>query len=113
VNNYFITGPESASFGDIYADAFFQMNANQSAYTVGNLVDGSLDGVLNGTPSNTAGSAIVLNAPWAPTTLSIPTLSAVDAYNSLLVSAGCVSARCRGYLCFERRHVVGTEGAVV
>jgi hypothetical protein len=52
------------------------------------IVDGSLDGALNGAPSNTAGSSVVLNAPWSPTTSAIPTLSAADAYTSLIVSAG-------------------------
>lgn len=84
VNNYFIAGPETTSPGDNY----FQMNANQSVYAVGNMLDSSRDGILNGVPSNTVGSSLILSSPWAPTTTSIPTLSAEDAYTSVIASAG-------------------------
>jgi pectate lyase len=75
VGNYFITGPRTTSTGDTY----YQVDANQSAYAVGNYLDSNRDGVLNGSPYNTVGSAAVLGAPWAPTTSSIPTLSAAPA----------------------------------
>jgi len=84
INNYFIAGPETST----PSDAFFQMNSNQSVYEVGNLLDGNLDGILNGTEDNIVGSSLILSAPWSPTTTSIPALSAADAYASLLASAG-------------------------
>ena len=72
VGNYFITGPSTTSPGD----AYFQIDDNQSVYAVGNYMDSNKDGVLNGFPDNTVGSAAVLTTPWAATTSSIPTLSA-------------------------------------
>jgi pectate lyase len=91
VGNYFITGPRTTSTGDTY----YQVDANQSAYAVGNYLDSNRDGVLNGSPYNTVGSAAVLSAPWAPTTSSIPTLSAAPTsdcqtgvYNSVTESCG-------------------------
>lgn len=86
VNNYFIAGPETTSAGD----AYFQVNSNQSIYAVGNFIDGNQNGVLDGTASNTVGSAQVLTAPWASTTSSIPTLSAAAAFTSLLASSGAI-----------------------
>jgi regulation of enolase protein 1 (concanavalin A-like superfamily) len=86
VNNYFIAGPETTSAGD----AYFQVNSNQSIYAVGNFIDGNQNGVLDGTASNTVGSAKVLTAPWAATTSSIPTLSAAAAFTSLLASSGAI-----------------------
>ena len=35
INNYFITGPADPTGGS----AFFQMNANQTIYSIGNLID--------------------------------------------------------------------------
>ena len=84
INNYFITGPSTTSAGD----AFYQMNNTQSAYATGNMLDSNKDGVLNGSAYNTVGSALVLSAPWASTTASIPTLSAADAYAGLVASVG-------------------------
>lgn len=84
VNNYFIAGPATTSPGD----AYFQINSNQSIYASGNMIDSTPDGVLNGTSANTVGSAVVLTAPWAATTTSIPTLDAADAYASLILSSG-------------------------
>jgi VCBS repeat-containing protein len=84
VNNYFITGPATTN----PADTFFQIDDNQSAYAVGNMLDDNDDGVLNGSAYNTVGSAAVLSSPWSSTTSSIPTLSAADAYASLVAYAG-------------------------
>lgn len=84
VNNYFIAGPETTT----PSDAFFQMNANQSVYAVGNYIDASPDGVLNGTLNNTVDASLVLNAPWSATTTSIPTLSAADAVRYDTASSG-------------------------
>jgi hypothetical protein len=85
INNYFITGPMTTT----PSDAWFQMDANQSVYPVGNYLDSSNDGVLNGSLYNTIDSAgIYLTAPWSPLTSTIPTLSATDAYSSVLASSG-------------------------
>jgi hypothetical protein len=84
ISNYFITGPSTTSAGD----AFYQMNNTQSAYAVGNMLDSNKNGILDGSAYNTVGSALVLNAPWAATTTSIPTLSAAAAYASLVASVG-------------------------
>jgi regulation of enolase protein 1 (concanavalin A-like superfamily) len=84
VNNYFITGPRTTSA----SNAFFQMNSKQSVYAAGNFLDTSRDGSLNGNPLNTAGSSLVLAAPWAPTTNSISTLSAANAFTDVSSSAG-------------------------
>jgi hypothetical protein len=75
VNNYFITGPSTTNAGD----AFFQVN-NQSMYFEGNLLDSSNSGTLTGTAMGLPGGAVALTAPWAPTTPSIPTMTAADAY---------------------------------
>jgi len=85
INNYFITGPITTT----PSDAWFQMNANQSVYPVGNYLDNARDGVLNGIPYNTIdASGTYLTAPWAATTSSIPTLSAADAFPSVVASSG-------------------------
>jgi pectate lyase len=91
VGNYFITGPSTTSPGN----AYFQIGTNQSAYATGNYLDSNRDGVLNGSPDNTVGSAAVLAAPWAATTSSIPTLSMAptsscqtSAYTSVMESCG-------------------------
>jgi pectate lyase len=85
INNYFITGPMTTT----PSDAWFQMDANQSVYPAGNFLDQVPDGVLNGSLYNTIDSAgIYLTAPWSPLTSTIPTLSAQDAYTSVLASAG-------------------------
>jgi hypothetical protein len=84
ISNYFITGPATTT----PKDDWFQMNNKQSVYVVGNYLDSTPDGVLNGTPDNLVDAALYLSAPWATTTLSIPTLSAADAYTSVLGSAG-------------------------
>jgi hypothetical protein len=85
VNNYFIVGPMTST----PSDAWFQMNANQSVYAVGNYLDSARDGTLNGSPDNTIGSAgTYLTEPWSSTTKSIPTLSAAAAYTSVVASSG-------------------------
>ena len=43
---------------------------------------------MNGSPDNTIDAAIYLTAPWAPTTLTIPTLDAASAYASVVASDG-------------------------
>jgi autotransporter-associated beta strand protein len=61
INNYFITGPTDPSGGD----AFFQMNANQSIYSTGNLRDNNNDGALNGSSISPGGGGPVLSTPWS------------------------------------------------
>ncbi|KAJ7590212.1 polysaccharide lyase family 1 protein [Mycena floridula] len=84
INNYFIAGPSTTSASDDY----FQINANQKAFVTGNFLDSNKDGVLNGAAANTAGSAVVLSAPWASNSLSMATLTAQQAFTSVLASAG-------------------------
>jgi pectate lyase/regulation of enolase protein 1 (concanavalin A-like superfamily) len=84
VNNYFIAGPRTSSV----RNAYYQVNNKQTVYAVGNFLDGSRDGSLNGSAANTAGSALVSTAPWAATTNSIPALPAADAFTSVTASAG-------------------------
>ncbi len=84
VNNYFITGPATTDS----ANTYFQIDDNQSVYAAGNMLDDNKDGILNGSAYNTVGSAKVLSSPWASTTSSIPTLSAADAYASLVAFTG-------------------------
>jgi hypothetical protein len=84
INNYFIEGPATTNS----ADTFFQIDDNQSAYATGNMLDSNKDGVLNGSAYNSVGSAAVLSSPWSSTTSSIPTLSAADAYESLVAYDG-------------------------
>jgi hypothetical protein len=84
VNNYFISGPATTNAYDNY----FQMNNKQSVYAVGNFLDSSPDGVLNGSADNNVGPVVVLTSPWAPTTNAIPTISAQDAFTSVVESAG-------------------------
>jgi hypothetical protein len=75
VNNYFISGPSTTSA----SNAFFQVN-NQSMYFVGNMLDSAKSGTLTGTAMTLPGGAKALTAPFDPTTTSIPTMSAADAY---------------------------------
>jgi len=83
VNNYFITGPSTTSpNGD-----FFQFDGNQVVYGVGNLLDSSRDGVLNGGPSEPGGDTVSAT-PWSPVTATIPTVSAQNAYRIDVSSAG-------------------------
>jgi hypothetical protein len=84
INNYFIAGPMTT----VPTDAWFQMDNKQSVYATGNYLDSTPDAVLNGVPDNLVDASIYLTAPWAPSTTTIPTLSAADAFTSLVASAG-------------------------
>ncbi|KFX93768.1 hypothetical protein V490_04701 [Pseudogymnoascus sp. VKM F-3557] len=84
LNNYFITGPSTTSVSNYY----YQMNDKQSVYAHGNYADTKNDGVLAGAQENKVGSAVVLDAPWDPTSLGLAKLSAADAYTSVLANAG-------------------------
>jgi autotransporter-associated beta strand protein len=87
INNYFITGPATTNPND----DFFQFDANQSVYAVGNLLDSADNGTLGG--STTApGGVVTLNAPWSPVTATIPILSTASAYRADVSLAGALPA---------------------
>lgn len=77
INNYFITGPADSSG----ADAFFQMNSNQTIYAAGNLRDNNNDGALNGNAIDPGGGGTVLTAPWSPLSTNTTVYSAAGAYH--------------------------------
>lgn len=89
VNNYFVYGPAST---DATSNPWFQMDANQSIYYPGNLLDTNKDGTLNGANttlywySGTAGT--ILTAPWSPLTSTIPTVDAPSAYRIATSTTG-------------------------
>ena len=108
VNNYFIIGPSSTSLtGD-----FFQVNGNQTIYGVGNLMDTTKDGVLNGAPSE-PGSSIVAAAPWSPLTATIPTVSAQDAYRIDVSQAGPFPRDPLDSQVISQVMSLGTAGAII
>jgi len=109
VNNYFIAGPATTSSGN----AFFQINNKQSVYASGNFLDSNMDGTLNGSPNDTAGSALVLTSPWAPSTSSIPALNAQDAYASVVQSAGASPRDEVDSLVVQQTQSLGTEGQLI
>ena len=76
INNYFITGPTDPSGGN----AFYQMNANQSIYSTGNLRDNNNDGSLNGSAISPGGGGTVLTAPWSPLSTNTTVYSTAGAY---------------------------------
>ncbi len=84
INNYFITGPTDPSGGD----AFFQMNANQSIYSTGNLRDNNNDGVLNGSSISPGGGGPVLSMPWSSLSTNCTVYSTASAARYDLSWAG-------------------------
>ena len=84
VNNYFIAGPTTT----VPSDAYFQLGSNQIAYAVGNMLDSNVNGALDGSDYNTISNASYSTAPWSSLTNSISTLSATDAYYSVVATAG-------------------------
>ncbi|HSY25259.1 MAG TPA: hypothetical protein VK841_24205, partial [Polyangiaceae bacterium] len=83
IGNYFIAGPSTTSAGD----AFFQVN-DQAIYASGNLLDGNVNGTLDGTSLGVPSGSSALSEPWNPDTVSIPTLSAAAAYVDIVAQAG-------------------------
>ncbi|MGA2440134.1 MAG: autotransporter-associated beta strand repeat-containing protein [Tepidisphaeraceae bacterium] len=83
LNNYFIAGPSTTSPGD----AWYQLDANQSAYSSGNLLDGNKNGVLDGSPT-APGGLVSLSQEWSSKTQFLPTLSAAAAYSFDVAHAG-------------------------
>jgi autotransporter-associated beta strand protein len=108
VNNYFITGPSSTSPNS----DFFQFNGNQTVYGVGNMLDSSRDGVLNGGPSE-PGSGIFTATPWSPVTDTIPTVSAQNAYRIDISSAGPFPSDPLDALVISQVMSLGTAGAII
>ncbi|KAJ7245801.1 polysaccharide lyase family 1 protein [Mycena rebaudengoi] len=84
IGNYFIAGPSTTSASDDY----FQMNANQKVFATGNFLDSNKDGVLNGVVANSVGSAVVLSSQWNSGSTGLATLTAAQAFTSVLASAG-------------------------
>ena len=76
INNYFITGPTDPSG----ANAFYQMDANQTIYSTGNLRDNNNDGVLNGSSISPGGGGTVLTAPWSPLSTNTTVYTTAGAY---------------------------------
>jgi autotransporter-associated beta strand protein len=83
VNNYFITGPSSTA----PQDDFFQFDGGQTVYAVGNLLDSSRNGTLNGVPTAPGGDTVSAT-PWSTVTATIPTVSATTAYRTDVSNAG-------------------------
>lgn len=84
VNNYFITGPMTST----PSDQFFQMNNKQTVYAVGNMLDSTADGILNGVENDVVDQAVMVSTPWSPVTASIPTVSTTAAYGLVTANAG-------------------------
>ena len=76
INNYFITGPTDPSGGN----AFYQMNANQTIYSTGNLRDNNNDSALNGSAISPGGGGPVLSAPWSTLSTNTTVYSTAGAY---------------------------------
>ncbi len=75
IDNYFITGPTDPSG----ANAFFQINSNQTIYATGNLRDNNNDGALNGSAIGPGGGGTVLTAPWSALSTNATVFSAAGA----------------------------------
>jgi len=83
IGNYFIAGPATTNS----SNAYFQMG-NQSVFSSGNYLDSNKNGVIDGKALAIGGGATALSAPWSPTTSSIPTSSAANAYSYVVANAG-------------------------
>ncbi|KAF7355094.1 Polysaccharide lyase family 1 protein [Mycena sanguinolenta] len=109
INNYFIAGPSTTSAGDDY----FQMNANQEVFASGNFLDSNKDGVLNGAAANTVGSALVLSAPWNSGSTALATLTAAQAFTSVVASAGASPRDQVDAFVVATVQSLGTSGAII
>jgi len=89
VNNYFVAGPASTSNTSF---PWFQMDASQSIYHLGDLSDTNSDGVLNGDTTSIywyqGAASTMLTAPWSPLTSLIPTSDAPSAFRTVLSTVG-------------------------
>jgi hypothetical protein len=84
IDNYFIAGPSTNAPGD----DFYQMNAGQTVYASGNLLDSNADGTLNGTDAGQPGGTTKASKANSTDTASLPTTSAAAAYADVLANAG-------------------------
>jgi hypothetical protein len=84
IDNYFIAGPSTSQAGD----DFFQMNAGQTVYVKGNLLDSNKDGTLNGTDAGYPGSTTHATSMSSADTAGLTTKSAADTYTTVLAGAG-------------------------
>ena len=84
IDNYFIAGPSTNAPGD----DFYQMNAGQTVYASGNLLDSNADGTLNGTDAGQPGGTTKATKANSTDTASLPTTSAAAAYADVLANAG-------------------------
>jgi len=83
VNNCFVCGPSGKP-----GTPFFQMGPNISIYGAGNCMDTNKNGSLNPRPIKVP-EGHPLSAPWNPAiTGTLPTLSAVDAFEDVVSNAG-------------------------
>ncbi|KAF8211387.1 polysaccharide lyase family 1 protein [Mycena galopus ATCC 62051] len=109
INNYFIAGPSTTSPGD----AWFQIDDNQAAYASGNFLDSNRDGVLNGAASNTIGSAAILSTPWNSGSLALASLTAAEAYASVVANAGASPRDQVDAYVVATVESLGTTGAII
>jgi autotransporter-associated beta strand protein len=91
INNYFIAGPSTTSA----TDDFYQVDSNQSAYSIGNLLDSNKDGILNGSSTGSSvNGATLLSSYWFNSTTTtnptanLPTLTAATAFPVIVSVAG-------------------------
>jgi len=108
VNNYFITGPSSTSPNS----DFFQFDGGQTVYAVGNLLDSSRDGVLNGGPTAPSGDTVSAT-PWSTLTATIPTVSATAAYRADVSNAGALPSDQLDALVISQVTSLGTSGNLI
>lgn len=76
-------------------------------------MDSNNDGVLNGVAANTVGSAQVLSSPWAPTSLSIASLTAAEAFTSVIANAGASPRDEVDTFIISTVESLGKEGAII
>nr|GAT57551.1 polysaccharide lyase family 1 protein [Mycena chlorophos] len=109
IGNYFITGPSTTSA----SDAYYQIDDNQSAYASGNLLDSNKNGVLDGSAANTIGSAKVLSSPWNSGSAAIASLTAQQAYTTVLAGVGASPRDSVDAYVISIVESLGTEGAII
>ncbi|KAJ7755520.1 polysaccharide lyase family 1 protein [Mycena metata] len=109
IGNYFIAGPSTTSASDDY----FQMDANQKVFASGNFLDSNKNGVLDGAAANTVGSAVVLTAPWNSGSTGLATLTAAQAFTSVLASAGAAPRDSVDAFVVASVQSLGTSGAII
>jgi autotransporter-associated beta strand protein len=108
VNNYFITGPSSSA----PQDDFFQFDGGQTVYAVGNLLDSSRNGTLNGVPTAPGGDTVSAT-PWSSVTATIPTVSATTAYRADVSNAGALPSDQLDALVISQVTSLGTSGNLI